>query len=466
MKAASNELFQLIKSLTTQEKVYFKAFSVHKGVRSQSAGYLQLFNVLDKMKAFDKLVLRSNLKKVGFNQRIKESKRRLTEAILKSLTDYHSDMNKDVILQEMIHRIHILFQKKLFDSALKLLVKAKKIATDYDCYEQLHILSSLEESILKGKSDIKALQNFIKMESRKRITYLELLKNIDEYKNLELIIEPLFRAHNYKNNIDKIGKLTRHPLLQNSGSALTNTSLDFYYFIKLHCSWLLNNMSERNYQEQNDWIKLLEKNRSKPQFSKTNYIRAIGHMIIIIQNIRKIKNLDLFFRKGLICFHSLFHKEKTNRSLSIFAMMVNNYISTQLLVPHPDKVLNAWDELKRANAYNGLNPYLQIIFQANLLIAHFLLNQYNKALDFVNSINNSKNDNRVDIQHQAKLWLLMINYELKKHELLPYIVKSAKNYLVKNNIAISQFDKCVLNYFERKLPEINNKQVEKAVFIW
>ncbi|MBI2270669.1 MAG: hypothetical protein HYU69_09995 [Bacteroidetes bacterium] len=467
MKSTPDELFLLIKSLTAQEKLYFKAFSVNKRERSKSSGYLQLFNVMNRMKVFDKKKLRSNLEKIGFKNTIKESKRRATEAILKSLTDYNPKLNKDIELQQLIHRIHVLVEKKLLDMAFKLLVKAKKIALDNERYSQLLILSGLEESILREKSDVSAFENYNKSEAEKKVKYSECLKNVSEYKNLSLLLSPIILQQSKSNAEDHtktIRQILRHTLLQNPASAITLQSLELYYYIKFRCSFLLNKIGDDDYNDQMNWLACIERDKSKLANYRSSYLITISNLIVAIRFTGKVEKLDFIFNKALLLIQSIPEIEKTSRLLSTAVNVFGNYMDAQLNIPDPKGVLNVWEKLKDFGIYKVTNPSNLITLHANMVQAYFLLNHFKEALHFVNKIINEKNNIMQDAQRFARLNLLMINYELKKHELLPYIVKSAKNYLVKNNIAISQFDKCVLNYFERKLPEINNKQVEKAVF--
>ncbi|MBI2270000.1 MAG: hypothetical protein HYU69_06520 [Bacteroidetes bacterium] len=467
MKTSSDELFLLIKSLTTQEKVYFKAFSAKKRDSTLSSGYIKMFNVLDKMKVYNDNLLKSNLKRAGFNNNIKESKRRVTEVILKSLTDFHSDMNEVVQLQQLINRIYVLLDKKLLDLASKLLLKAKKIAYDYEYYEYLLSISRLEQRILFLKSDAAVFESYIKKEIDKKREYVKCLDNITEYENLSLQIEPIERTHSgemINDSVDALRQILRHPLLQNSTSAITYESLKYFYSIKFRCAMLLNEITEDIYNGQKAWICFLEKDKLKLINRKINYLGGLNDILISLSALGNKNESENYFKKAQQFVQSLPPAEKTEKLMSVLAILFGTYISIQLKVPDPKKALQTWAELKISAAYKASSSITILILHGNLITAHFLLAQFKEALGFVNKVIASNNSNRIDIQQYARLLMLIINFELNKREPLPYLSKSAQRHLIKVNGTISDYDKCILNYFERNISEAANKKEEKKVF--
>jgi hypothetical protein len=105
----SQELFELIKSLTKSEKRYFKLFSsIQKGDKF----YLKLFDAIEKGKSYNK-------KKIFFDLNLKMSsgtfataKHRLNNLLLQSMENYHSNAFTEV--HRNMSRADFLYNKGLF----------------------------------------------------------------------------------------------------------------------------------------------------------------------------------------------------------------------------------------------------------------------------------------------------------------------------------------------------------------
>jgi hypothetical protein len=88
------------------------------------------------------------------------------------------------------------------------------------------------------------------------------------------------------------------------------------------------------------------------------------------------------------------------------------------------------------------------------------LQKYHQSLAFVNKILNFKSGYRTDVQALARIFVLIVQYELKKEDLLPYLAKASERWLVKNKYAPKNFDKTLLGFFKYKLPKITSAKEE------
>ena len=126
---ASDDLFQLIKSLTKSEKGYFKKInSIH--IRGEKNNYMRLFEAIDRQEAFDEHKIILQFKGDAFTNQLSVAKNYLYNLILKSLEQYYSSINSE--LRSLLNQIEILFNKKLFKQAEKILERAKKTAQKYE----------------------------------------------------------------------------------------------------------------------------------------------------------------------------------------------------------------------------------------------------------------------------------------------------------------------------------------------
>ncbi len=117
----NKDLFNLIKSLTKNEKRYLK---VNAGNHKESNLYILLFNIFDTAKKFDDKILKLQFEKEIGVKNISFTKNYLYNYILEQLTNYHSQQSAKTQLKQIMVKVEILFNKGLSQLALKLLEKA------------------------------------------------------------------------------------------------------------------------------------------------------------------------------------------------------------------------------------------------------------------------------------------------------------------------------------------------------
>ena len=118
-------LFILVKSLSKSEKRQFKLYVGRLGVNAD-AKFLALFNLLDKMKAYQEdTILESGIVK---KSQLSNLKAHLYKQVLISLRLNPGNQNIRVQIREQLDFATILYQKGLYKQSLKILDKAKGLA--------------------------------------------------------------------------------------------------------------------------------------------------------------------------------------------------------------------------------------------------------------------------------------------------------------------------------------------------
>lgn len=152
---STDDLFQLIHSLTRSEKRYFKLYASRQ-IGEYQADYLHLFDVLDTMKAYDEAVLRSKLKSEVLKY-LPQTKYYLYKTVLKALNQYSLQNSVEAQLNEMIESSRVLLDKKLTGQCRKLLAKAQKLAKSHDTEYHLAQILTLQYRLAitgSGSGDI------------------------------------------------------------------------------------------------------------------------------------------------------------------------------------------------------------------------------------------------------------------------------------------------------------------------
>ncbi|NAY90756.1 hypothetical protein GTQ34_02395 [Muricauda sp. JGD-17] len=137
-------LFILIKSLSKSEKRQFKLYVGRLGVNAD-AKFLALFNLLDKMKAYDEVqILESGIVK---KTQLSNLKAHLYKQILVSLRLNPVNQNIRIQIREQLDFATILYQKGLYKQSLKILDKAKSMAMEHEEKNVAYEIVELEKVI-------------------------------------------------------------------------------------------------------------------------------------------------------------------------------------------------------------------------------------------------------------------------------------------------------------------------------
>ena len=151
----SAHLFELIKSLTKQEKIFFKTnCSVKYG--SEKA-YMALYNAIDRQEKYDEEKIKSSLS-AWRNSRSDGAvdahsfpfiKNYLFHLILDTLRSYYPDTLPDFTVQQMIEKAKILNAKQLKEQAWKLIQKAIQSAIKNELFPEAIQSLGIERKIIE-----------------------------------------------------------------------------------------------------------------------------------------------------------------------------------------------------------------------------------------------------------------------------------------------------------------------------
>src|ERR1043165_3205658 len=112
----NDSLFDLLNSLSTNEKRYFKLFTSNS---SGDKNYQKLFNAIEQEKITDKKALKKRMGSTGMN--VSYEKKYLQKILMRSLRNFHEDSSSEIILHQTLTDIEILFNKQQYDLCMALI---------------------------------------------------------------------------------------------------------------------------------------------------------------------------------------------------------------------------------------------------------------------------------------------------------------------------------------------------------
>ncbi|MBT8316420.1 MAG: hypothetical protein HKP59_02225 [Lutibacter sp.] len=270
-------LFTLVKSLSKSEKRQFKLYVGRLGGNTE-ANFISLFNLLDKVSAFDDdlILKKTKIKK----QQISNTKAHLYKQILVSLRLNPVHQNVRSQIREQFDFAAILYNKGLYKQSLKILDKAKELALTNGennlAYEIVEFEKVIESQYITRSLSNRADE--LSMQAKELS-----LKNTRTSKlsNLSLQLYSLLLKEGYvKNDADsKIVKLYFEKRLPDYKlSDLGFREKLFLYQAYLWHSLILQDFV-LSYKYSQKWVDLFEE---KPQMKKQNpvfYLKGVNYLL-------------------------------------------------------------------------------------------------------------------------------------------------------------------------------------------
>lgn len=460
----SNELFDLIKSLSKSEKRFFKLTSA---LQSGEKNYLKIFDVIDKQNEYDEQKVKDQFGGETFIKHFPSEKNHLYKLILKSLRAYHADNSVSSQLKQEIKNIEILYNKALFKECNKFLMRAKRMAIAHEKFYYLFELISWEKLLLEEAFEdgqfTKDLDTLILEEQE----VIAKLRNLAAYHVLYSKINYVFRSGGFVRDDDNralVQEISDHPLIREKNTALSSRAATICYYTQGFCSLAKGDPAlalekfKRVIEILDDNTKIrkdLAKRYARAQAKITSCLIDLGDHAQAEQRIidmDKVANADGFRR--------------TDIKLNIYR---NNTI-------HRLQICNATGDFERGlelveeaitaldTGEGQLHKEQELILCYYIASVYFGAGQHNKALFWINKVlNDNENTLRQDIYSYARLFNLVIHYELGNFDLLEYITKSTLRYLAKRQRDYA-FEKMVIELM-RKLIRTTRDEDRHELFL-
>jgi tetratricopeptide (TPR) repeat protein len=428
----SNELFKLIKSLSKSEKRFFKLSS---SLQSGEKNYLKIFDVVEKQKLYDEGALKKAFKTERFIKHLPSEKNHLYKLILKSLRSFYSERSVSSILKQEIKNVEILYHKALYKECEKFVARAKDLAMQYERFYYWFELLSWEKKLLEEAFEAGEFDRDLDELVEEETIVIDRLRNLAEYQIIYSKINLIFRSGGFARN-SKERELVRtiedYHLIKGKNTAISTRAASMCYYIKGLCA-----ATNRNYKDAfiffNKTMTILDNNPKIKEDSPQRYLMTLSHIarchldeneFDLAQNrIEAIRVLDQ--ERGF---------DSTDIEVKIFTNAYNLEVKMLQLKGEFDEAVVMLDKIeKQMNDYGDkVNKEQEVLFNYNKAYSYFGAAEYKKALSSLNNVLNDNEQNlRQDIYSFARVFNLVLHYELGNYDFLEYSIKSTNRYLNK-----------------------------------
>lgn len=455
MKASDN-LFQLIKSLSKSEKRYFKIIAEKKNADVKANNYLQLFNAIDKQEVYDEEKIIQQFSKSTFIKHLPSEKNYLYFNILKSLVLYHEGSMEFIELDDIRHCATILYNKGLYEQCNRMLTKARKLAITLELFPELLSITKLQLELLPmiAPSAEELKNGFAIILSDEKLAF-EKLDNINRFQQLYARFLYLIRTKGEfirnASELELFKEVAEHALMQDEENAICYKSKEMYYFIS-GTYYFISGELDRAYERDVKGLKFLEQHLGKLTSVAIYSARLSNHCEVCLR-MKKFDECDaLLERVKNIETVSTLEKSKNFYRYHDLLLRINiakgDFENAIALVPAIEEGIKLYAE----NIHSGriINMYYYISY------AHFGKGDFRTALRWVNKIISDKTDLRSDLLCFSRLLNLMIHLELNNQMQLEYVFKSTYAYFIKRE-RLFKLEDCFLKFLKRNLEPLSAK---------
>jgi hypothetical protein len=428
---ASNQLFLLIKSLSKQEKRYFKIFSQRHS--SQNNNYYNLYQIISQQEEYNEKDVILKLKDRQFVNRLSIAKTRLYDQLLKSLNAYHSNKTVDSELFFILMSIEILYQKALYKSAWKKLERGIKLAEKNEKHE-------LSLQFYKWKHKLLEKENYEGFNSKNLDTLWNaencIIEKVNIHQKLWFVKSKLFKVLFYNGNrtVKSVG-IFDHFLKKNLDSINKNNLGIKSEFLLHHiysAYFYSNNKLDKSYTHLQKNLDLMEKHPLMFVDNLISQISVLTNMAFIGFKLRKHDEISPLLEK-LKNLRKTAEKFDINMQIRWFYSYYSIYLAMK-----SSKLSEQIDETEVENInkgiekFNGKIPILRKLdLKFALSVIYFKAGKARIALQEIHSVLNELNlKMNPDMFYAARFFYLILLIELNKIDYLNVAWTSTKRSLL------------------------------------
>ncbi len=455
-----DSLFELINALTKNEKINFKKF-ISQNASGKDSGYVLLYDILDKQKEFNRTDAVNSLLKKDCKDNYSEIRNYLYNKILDFLANFHSTDSIQRYVDNEILKAQVLFEKNLSADSKKILSQAKEIAKKNELHLQILKIIRLEQ-MLVNKLKVDNISNVYHEFSNEQKVEIEKLTNSITYTNL---INQLFSFYINENQIrdvsllQEIEKIMKHELLTDYAKAITHNSKINFYYAKIYY-YNLKSDKENLFDAYEKYIELLESENYLKKENTYHYYVILGNYIMLSIALRKFENIGEKIK--IIENVKLSRQFQQDRIYNLLMLIKAKILTLQGNTELLKVLLNKWEKESKDIFETPYHKELLLNYKLANAYFNFLVEDYKLANKHIMDIlNDDKDEVRKDIVLFARIFKLIIDFELKKYDLLDFSINATKA-LLKRHQQLFEFESMLLKHL-KELVFVNDKveQIEK-----
>ncbi len=455
MPAFSDEIHQLAKSITAREAGYFSTWLIQLKT-PLAKPYKKLLDLMRKQDEYNEKLLLKQVRHKKITTNFSYHKSILTGLLIDSLVSFNAAASTEHKINHLLESSSILYDRSLFNQAMKMLDKARKEAQHYQKFYLLLQICENERKLLKQQMP-KDLKKALEVNNEEKKSIWKTIETDEVYTNFNDIVFAVYVQHNrIKNNNfpPELSAIMQHQFLQNPAIAQTfDSKLKYHHIHALYAQLtgnfalalehreamgrLWNNhphmISEMPVRYRFDLSGLLSMRHENSQY------QGFEELIADIENVKVSGNAQ----DDAGIFREVYYLRQ------LYLLNNNKWQQALELIPKLEQGL-----VKHETAIGESSRYS---FWYNIAVTYFITGNYKACLPWVQKLTeiSRKSTVRTDLRDFAGILHVILNYETGKHDLVEYQLQNAKKRLKLNN-KLYEFENIVLQILRKFLSAENN----------
>lgn len=430
---SQDHVHRLIRSMSRAEKRYFKLHLTRNG-QEQGSNQDVLFDAIADMERYDEAALLSRFRQETFTHHFAITKRRLYEAILRSLEAFHAESSVDARINKVLHQVEILHQRALYDDALKALQSARKLAHAHERHPGMLAVMEWEQRLIECRN---YAETDAVMLDAQRERGEQLRRSQSELDVLWHIKSRLFKQIYGQGSVREAASLGRlqelldHPLLRDGSALCTSRARFLHHHIRSAAAFAMGLAEEcRSHLHAN--LSLLERHRAHFQDEPNLILGVMSNLAYVCVQCGRYTEAFALLKRFRTLPGQWNMPETEDLDLKLFATTTSLELSMHLRLGEVDKALELVPIVERGLRQHAsrIGPVRRASLQYQAAYAQFASGHADKALRWMNDLLNSLRANDAsEVACFARLLHLLILQELGKKELLPYAIRNTERFL-------------------------------------
>lgn len=458
--ASSLELFELIKSLTSNEKRHFQ---LSTALQHGKKNYVLLFEEMEAQEEYDKSLVLKNLAAYKFVKSLHVTENYLYRRIMESLRSFHADKYITTQLYNLLTDATILSRRGLYKLSLEVLNKAEKIALQH------------HKSLILAEIAPRKIELLVADKNKKLLEQLEeLYQQIQQLQQQWQEESCYVYWHHWMVLVFRKWRDPKDPAIlqkMEEGFQLvsqkpfpaqgTFQTQDYYYTIQ-SLYYQITKQYEKGNAIHAKTLALWEEHPHMIKEKLSVYMARLANYInssltcqqggLVEELIAKMEALKAgtFDEEGEQFQNVYFYQQ-------LYYLNTQQWEAAQDLMPSIKQGLEKYAQ--------KINPARKLAFYYNSTTTYFLSEQYEKAADWLEKILliTKTHEPRKDVQRFARILEVAICYKLGKHRVLESLVRSInRNKKLKEEMHV--LEQLTLQYFKKLLKLPPSSREEKALF--
>ncbi len=430
---AHDHVHRLVHSMSRAEKRYFKLFTSRHMLGGQS-NHQVLFDAIAAMSAYDEAALLEQFKHEAFTHRFAITKRRLYEAILKSLDAFHAESSIDARLHRMVHQVELLHERALYDDAAKMLQSVRKLAMQHERHAILAQALQWERRLLERANYAHAATtdlDRILAESRELTEEQRQLDELWDVKSRVLI--GMYRQGKARNEqgIAELRALLDRPIMLDVKKLRSARARFLYHHLHGAATFAIGDMAECLMHLSNAYdVLTMERERFTDEphlvlsvLSNLIYVHArLGRYVRAFELLDHFRSLPALWEMP----------ETEDLDLKLFCTSTSLEMTIHCQMGAFDKAMELVAPVERGLAQHQeqLGAVRKAGFYYQLAYIYFGAGQYDRALRWTHKLlNDVRIDESAEIVCFGRMLDLMAHIERGRKDMLPYALRSTERYL-------------------------------------